>query len=94
MLSRQMKLSGNTHAPEDENSKSSIVLEGTCSDKGGRSVKSFDSGGRSHPRGAGADRDGVQRAGLYQPHQEGHPHLRGRRQALHDGGDERALEQL
>ena len=88
-----MKLSGNTHALEDENSKSFIVLEGTCSDKGGRSVKSFDSGGRSHPRGAGADRDGVQRAGLHQPRQEGHPHSAGRRQALHDGGDERPVGQ-
>nr|DAF41126.1 MAG TPA: hypothetical protein [Caudoviricetes sp.] len=63
-----MRLSGNTHAPEDESSKSFIALEGTCSDKGGRSVKAFDSGGCGHPRGAGADRDGVQRAGLHQPH--------------------------
>nr|DAG61907.1 MAG TPA: hypothetical protein [Caudoviricetes sp.] len=57
-------------------------------------MKAFDSGGSSHPRGAGADRDGVQRAGLHQPRQEGHPHGAGRRQALHDGRHERALEQL
>ena len=42
-------------------------------------------------RAARADRDKLRNAGLHQPHQEGHPHLCGRRQALHDGGDERAF---